>query len=68
MVALSDLVRKVIRALVYARAGLDRVARAGSVWDGLTGAPVATVLRRYSVRLVALEESLVGCMQAVDQW
>lgn len=68
LVELSETLRKVIRALVEARGALDGLGQAGSVWDGSAGAPIATLLRRYSTRLSMLEESLVACLQAVDGW
>jgi hypothetical protein len=68
LVGLSDVLRRVIRGLVEARVGLDRLGRTGSVWDGAAGAPIAALLRRYSRRLSMLEEALLDCMQAVDVW
>ena len=68
LVSLSDVLRRSIRALVEARTGLDRLGRTGSVWDGPAGAPIATVLRTYSLRVSTLEEALLDCMQAVDHW
>lgn len=67
-VELSEALRNVIRALVEARSSLDRLGRTGSVWDGPAGAPIATLLRRYSTQLSVLEESLVDCLQALDGW
>jgi ABC-type transporter Mla subunit MlaD len=68
LVAVSDVLRRSIRGLVDARAGLDRLGRTGSVWDGPSGAPIATLLRHYTRQLSVLEEALLDCMQAVDQW
>lgn len=68
LVVLSDALRKIIQALVQSRTELARMGRTGSVWDGPAGAPIATLLRRYSLQLSALEESLVDCLQAVDNW
>ncbi len=68
LVALSDALRKVVRALVQARSELANIGRTGSVWDGPVGAPIAALLRRYSLQMSALEESLVDCLQAVDSW
>jgi len=68
LVVLSDVVRKVIRALVQARSELGHIGCTGSVWDGPVGAPIAALLRRYSLQMSALEESLVECLQAVDSW
>ncbi len=65
---LSETLRKVIRALVEARGALDGLGCTGSVWDGPVGAPIATLLRRYSTQLSTLEESLVDCLQSVDGW
>ena len=68
LVAVAEVVRTSIVGLVEARHGLDRLARVGSVWDGPGGAPLATVVRRYSARLLALEEVLVVCLGRVDEW
>jgi len=68
LVVLSDAVRRVISALVSARSELERIGRTGSVWDGPVGAPIATLLRRYSRQMSALEESLVDCLQAIEAW
>ncbi len=68
LVVLSDALRKVIRTLAQSRAELERIGRTGSVWDGPAGAPIAALLRRYSLQMSALEESLVDCLQAVDNW
>ncbi len=68
LVALSDALRKVIRALVQARSELGDIGCTGSVWDGPVGAPIAALLRRYALQMSALEESLVECLQAVDSW
>ncbi len=68
LVVLSDALRKVIRTLAQARAELERIGRTGSVWDGPAGALIAALLRRYSLQMSALEESLVDCLQAVDNW
>ncbi len=69
LAALRDGLRTAIRALVEARVQrFDTLGRAGSVWDGPAGAPIATLLRRYTRLMSALEESLVDCMQAVDSW
>lgn len=68
LVAVSDGLRRAVRALMEARSGLDRLGRTGSVWDGSAGAPLAALLRRYSQRATALEESLVDCLHAVDGW
>jgi hypothetical protein len=68
LVMLSDTLRKVIRALVQARSELGNIGCTGSVWDGPVGAPIAALLRRYSLQMSALEESLVECLQAVDSW
>lgn len=65
---LSDALRAAIRGLVESRAGLDALGRAGSVWDGPAGAPIVTLLRRYSLQVSALEESLIACLAAVDDW
>ncbi len=66
--SVSDGLRGAVRALIEARRGLDRLGRAGSVWDGSAGAPLAALLRRFSQRAAALEESLVDCLHAVDGW
>ncbi len=66
--ALRESLRSTVRALVEARAELDRIGRTGSVWDGPAGAPIATVLRRYSRQLSGLEESLIDCLQALETW
>lgn len=68
LVSLSHGLRTVIRALVEARLGLGQLGRSGSVWDGPAGAPVATLLRRYSQQLSALEEPLVDYLRVVDVW
>lgn len=68
LVGLSDVLRASARALVEARTGFDRLNRAGSVWDGPAGAPLATLLRRFSDDLETLEESLVDCLAAADAW
>jgi hypothetical protein len=68
LVSLSDVLRRTTRAFVEARAGLDRLGRTGSVWDSPAGAPIATMLRVYSRRLLALEEALLDSMRAVDLW
>jgi hypothetical protein len=68
LVVLSDAVRKVVRTLVQSRAELGPIGRTGSVWDGPVGAPIAALLRRFSLQMSALEESLVDCLQAVDNW
>ena len=60
--------RSAVHALAETRGGLDRLGRTGSVWDGAAGAPVAALLRRFSQRTTALEESLVDCLHAVDGW
>ena len=54
LVVLSDVLRRAMRGLVEARLALDRLGRTGSVWDGVAGAPIATVLRTYSRRLSVL--------------
>ena len=68
LVVLSDALRKVVGTLVQSRAELGRIGRTGSVWDGPVGAPIAALLRRFSLQMSALEESLVDCLQAVDNW
>lgn len=60
--------RSAVHGLVETRTGLDRLGRTGSVWDGAAGAPLATLLRRFSQQTTALEESLVDCLHAVDVW
>lgn len=65
---LAETLHKLIRALVESRASLDALGPAGSVWEGPTGAPVAALVRRYSLQLGELEEALVGCRSAVDEW
>ncbi len=68
LISLSDALRKVIRGLAQSRSELERIGSTGSVWDGPVGAPIAALLRRYSLQMSALEESLVDCLQAVDSW
>lgn len=68
VVAVGDGVRRAVRALTAARDQLDRLGRAGSVWEGPAGAPVVDLLRRLSSRFFVLEEALIGCLQAVDRW
>lgn len=68
LVSLSDVLRATVRALVEARSGIDRLGRAGSVWEGPAGAPLADLLRRFSGALEALEEALVDCIPAADAW
>lgn len=65
---LSDALHRVMRGLVTGRGGLDILGRAGSVWDGPSGAPVVAVLRRYTASMAQLEEALLGCLQALDAW
>lgn len=65
---LSDALRASIRGLVESRAALDALGRSGSVWDGPVGAPIVSLLRRYSLQVSTLEESLIGCLTAVDEW
>lgn len=60
--------RSAVYALAETRSRLDRLGRTGSVWDGAAGAPLAALLRRFSARTSALEESLVDCLHAVDVW
>lgn len=68
LLALSEALRKVVTTLTQSRSKLERIGRTGSVWDGPAGAPIAALLRRYSMQMSALEESLVDCLQAVDGW
>jgi hypothetical protein len=64
----AEAVRTVIRGLVEARAALDALGPAGSVWDGAVGAPVLALVRRYSLQLGELEEALIGCLTSLDGW
>jgi len=68
LVGVSAGLRSAAHALIETRTGLDRLGRTGSVWDGAAGAPLAALLRRFSARTSALEESLVDCLHAVDVW
>lgn len=68
LVGLSDVLRTTVRALADARRGFDRLGRSGAVWDGPAGAPLSAVFHRFSGDLGALEDSIVGCLAAVESW
>ena len=68
LAVVHDALRRTVRALAEARSRLDGLGRTGSVWDGAAGAPIATLLRRYSRRLSAIEESVIDCLQALEAW
>jgi hypothetical protein len=66
--ALSDVLHKTVGALIEARANLESTISSGPMFESRLGSAVADIVHRINLRLSRLEDAVIDCRRAVEEW